>query len=238
VSHPTAPPAAERLIVALDLPSADDARAAVRALGPSVSFYKIGLELFLAGGYFELADWLRQQGKKVFIDLKLFDVPQTVGSAVRRLAGCGAQFMTVHGNDAILRAACEASGPDGPGILAVTVLTSLDQADMEDLGFRTELRSVVRSRARRASELGCAGAVCSGHEVADIRAIVPDSFRLVVPGIRPLSAAGTDDQKRTVDVEAAIKAGADYLVMGRPIRGATDPRAMAENVTDRIRAIT
>ena len=223
----------DRLILALDVPTAAEARSLVDHLAETVSFYKIGLELFLSGGYFELADWLRARDKKVFADLKLFDVPQTVGSAVRQLRRRDVDFVTVHGNDAILRAACEAAA-GALGILAVTVLTSLDRADMEALGFQADIPEIARSRAHRAEALGCTGVICSGREVAGIRAVVSDRFRLVVPGIRAAVQAGTDDQKRTVDVEAAFRAGADYIVMGRPIRNAPDPAAAAAAIQARI----
>ena len=225
----------DRLILALDVATADEARTLVETLGDAVSFYKIGLELFLSGGYFELADWLRDRDKRVFADLKLFDVPQTVASAVRQLRHRDLDFVTVHGNDAILRAACEAAGDD-LGILAVTVLTSLDRADMEDLGFEADIPAIVRARARRASGIGCAGVISSGHEVASIRSAVAEDFAIVVPGIRAAAQAGRDDQKRTVDVEAAFGAGADYIVMGRPIRNAPDPAVAAAAVQARIAA--
>ncbi len=229
-------PLRERLIVALDVPTPGEARRLVEGLGDAVGFYKIGLELFLAGGYFELADRLRGAGKKIFADLKLFDVPQTVASAVRQLAGRDVDFLTVHGNDAILRAACEAS--DGRvGILAVTVLTSLDQADMEDLGFQADIPAIVLARARRAERLGCRGVIASGHEAASIRAATGAGFRIVVPGIRPDASSGQDDQKRTMDVEDAFRAGADHIVMGRPIRNAADPARAARDVRDRIAAL-
>lgn len=217
------------------MPTARAARELVDVLGDTVSFYKIGLELFLSGAYFELADWLRSRRKKVFADLKLFDVPQTVGSAVRQLRTRDVNFVTVHGNDAILRAACDAS-EGGPGILAVTVLTSLDRADMDDLGFQADIPAVARSRARRAEAIGCAGVISSGHEAAGIRGAVPDHFHIVVPGIRAAVEAGSDDQKRTVDVETAFEAGADFIVMGRPIRNAGDPAAAAGAVQERISA--
>lgn len=223
-------------MLALDVADPREARRLVDDLGDAVTFYKIGLQLFLSGGYFELADWLRERGKRVFADLKLFDVPQTVSSAVKQLVTRDVDFVTVHGNDAILRAAVDAAQGE-LGILAVTVLTSLDRADMEDLGFRTDVSAVVVSRARRAAEIGCAGVISSGHEAAAIRAVVPDEFRIVVPGIRAEAAAGTDDQKRTVDVEQAFAAGADYIVMGRPIRNAPDPRAAAKDVQSRIASI-
>jgi orotidine-5'-phosphate decarboxylase len=223
-------------MLALDVADPHEARGLVDDLGDAVTFYKIGLQLFLSGGYFELADWLRERGKRVFADLKLFDVPQTVSSAVKQLVTRDVDFVTVHGNDAILRAAVDAAQGE-LGVLAVTVLTSLDRADMEDLGFKTDISAVVVSRARRAAEIGCAGVISSGHEAAAIRAVVPDGFRIVVPGIRAEAAAGTDDQKRTVDVEQAFAAGADYIVMGRPIRNAADPRAAAEDVQSRIASI-
>jgi len=223
----------ERLIFALDVPTAEEARDLVTRLGDAVLFYKIGLELFLSGGYFELSDWLRSLDKRVFADLKLFDVPQTVASAVRQLSRRDVDFVTVHGNDAILRAAVDAA-KGKVGILAVTVLTSLDQADMEDLGFQADVSAVVLSRAKRAESIGCAGVIASGHECEAIRSAVSRDFEIVVPGIRPASVAGSDDQKRTVDVEDAFNAGASYIVMGRPIRNAADPAAAAEEVQTRI----
>jgi len=229
-------PTKERLIVALDVPTAVEARQLVEDLGDSVVFYKIGLELFLSGGYFELSEWLREREKRVFADLKLFDVPQTVASAVRQLRTRDVDFVTVHGNDAILRAAAEAA--DGTlGILAVTVLTSLDRADMEDLGFQTDVSALVLSRSRRSEEIGCAGVIASGHEARAIRSAVSDTFRIVVPGIRATASAGTDDQKRTVDVEEAFTRGADHIVMGRPIRNADDPAVAASAIQERISAL-
>jgi orotidine-5'-phosphate decarboxylase len=225
-------PAAERLIVALDVPSAEAARALVERLGPAVRFYKLGLELFMAGGYFELLDWLVARGNKVFVDLKFFDVPQTVAAAVRQLARRDATFATVHGNDAILEAACTEKGR--LGILAVTVLTSLDQADMTALGFQVNIEEIVLSRARRALAIGCDGVISSGLEVARLRREVGDGLITVVPGIRPGLNRPVDDQKRTVDVEDAFRAGADYIVIGRPIHAAADPRAAAEAVQARI----
>lgn len=233
---PKAIPTAERLILALDVADADAARRLVERLGDAVRFYKIGLELFMAGGYFELMDWLAARDKLVFADLKFFDVPQTVASAVRQLAKRPATFATVHGNDAILEAACAEKGR--LAILAVTVLTSLDQADMRALGFAADIRQVVLERARRALALGCDGIVSSGLEVGGIREALGSKLVVVVPGIRPglnlAAGAAGDDQKRTVDVEDAFAAGADYVVIGRPIRGAADPRAAAEAVQARI----
>jgi orotidine-5'-phosphate decarboxylase len=216
----------ERLIFALDVPTTDDARRFVDLLGPSVEFYKMGLELFMAGGYFELLDWLTARGKRVFVDLKFYDVPQTVGSAVRRLNGRGASFCTVHGNQNMFEAACEAK--DDVKVLAVTVLTSLDEADLADLGFQCNPAQLVLSRARRAIEAGCDGVVSSGLEAQELRAELGDRFLVVAPGIRPV--ANEDDQKRTVNVEQAFQYGADYIVVGRPIKNAPDPREAAEAI--------
>ena len=219
-------PPPERLIFALDVPSTEEAQQLVDKLGESVGFYKIGLELFMAGGYFELLDRLNRRGKKVFADLKFFDVPQTVKRAVARLAGRGAYFATVHGNEAMLQAACEAKGD--LRILAVTVLTSLDEKDLGDLGFECSPKELVLSRARRALEVGCDGVVSSGLEAAELRSELGHKFLVVTPGIRPV--ANVDDQKRTVNVEQAFLNGADYIVVGRPIRDAPDPRVAAENI--------
>lgn len=225
-------PVEERLILALDLPSADAAWRMAERLGPRVRFYKLGLELFMAGGYFELIGALRERGNRVFVDLKFFDVPQTVSSAVRQLARRGADFATVHGNDAILRAACEVK--EDLRILAVTVLTSLDQADMDDLGFSTDIPALVLSRARRALAIGCDGVVSSGLEAERLRSELGERLLIVVPGIRPALNRPADDQKRTMDVEDAFLAGADHIVVGRPIHAAPDPCAAAEDIQNRI----
>jgi orotidine-5'-phosphate decarboxylase len=226
-------PAAERLIFALDVPSTDDAMRLVTTLGEAVSFYKLGLELFMAGGYFEFMDRLAENGKKVMVDLKFFDVPETVRLAVRQLARHRPSFATVHGNDAILAAAAGEKGR--VRILAVTVLTSLDQGDLTDLGFQCDVEALVLSRARRALALGCDGVVSSGLEAERLRESLGDRFLIVTPGIRPV--ANTDDQKRTVDVEAAFENGADYIVVGRPIRDAEDPRQAAERIQERIQIL-
>jgi orotidine-5'-phosphate decarboxylase len=228
-------PPDERLIMALDLPSPEAAWQMVQLLGPRVLFYKLGLELFMAGGYFELMAALRDRGKRVFVDLKFFDVPQTVSSAVRQLARRGADFATVHGNDAILEAACAVK--EDLRILAVTVLTSLDAGDMQALGFMTDIPSLVLSRARRALAVGCDGVVSSGLEANRLRRGLGDRLLIVVPGIRPAHNRPIDDQKRTIDVEEAFLAGADYIVIGRPIHGASDPCAAAEDIQHRIAAV-
>lgn len=231
-------PARERLIFALDVPDPDRARQLITDLGDSVMFYKLGLEFFLSGHYFELAAELRGMGKKIFADLKLFDIPATVASAVRQLARHQVDFCTVHGNDRMLRAAAEAKGE--MKILAVTALTSLDQGDLEDLGFQCDTRTLVLSRARRALALGCDGVVSSGLEVAALRASVDHALITVCPGIRPVfndEVPVEDDQHRIATPGSAIKSGADYLVVGRPIRDADDPRAAAEAIQQQIAAV-
>lgn len=221
-------PPRERLIVALDLPDAAAARALVEQLGDEVTFYKIGLELFMAGGYFDLLDWLVKQDKKVFVDLKFFDVPETVRSAVRALAGRGATLATVHGNQAIMEAAAQAKG--ALKILAVTVLTSLDRGDLDDLGFACGVEALVLSRARRALATGVDGIVSSGLEAPLIRRELGQKLLVVTPGIRPVENRPVDDQKRTVDVVQAFNNGADYIVVGRPIRQAADPCTAARDM--------
>jgi orotidine-5'-phosphate decarboxylase len=230
-------PARERLIFALDVPDLDRARYLVDTLGDSVEFYKLGLEFFLSGHYFELAADLRARGKKIFADLKLFDIPATVASAVRQLARHEVNFCTVHGNDGMLAAAAEAKG--NMQVLAVTVLTSLDQGDLDDLGFQCDARTLVLSRARRALQLGCDGVVSSGLEVAALRASVDHALITVCPGIRPIfndEDPAQDDQQRVATPAQAIASGADYLVVGRPIRDAGDPRAAAEAIQEQITA--
>ncbi len=221
-------PARERLIFAMDVPDADAARRLADTLGDSVSFYKLGLELFMSGGAFELLDWMVGRGKRVFVDLKFFDVPATVAAAVRNLRNRGVTFTTVHGNQAIMEAAVEAAGD--VGILAVTVLTSLDRGDLDDLGFQCDVEQLVLSRARRALAAGCAGVVSSGLEAKLLRAGVDERLIVVTPGIRPVENRPADDQKRVMSVADAFAGGADYIVVGRPIRDAADPRAAAEAI--------
>jgi orotidine-5'-phosphate decarboxylase len=227
-------PPNERLIVALDFPSHQEAMALVRQLGDTVVFYKLGLELFMAGEYFNFVNELIGMGKKIFVDLKFFDVPQTVGSAVRSLSKKGATFATVHGNDAILEAAVKEKGT--LQILAVTVLTSLDEHDMNDLGFELGdggVGRLVLSRAKRALALGCDGVISSGLEAPKLRQGLGDQFIIIAPGIRPVK--NIDDQKRTVDVEEAFLNGADYIVVGRPIKNASDPLQAALEIQERIK---
>jgi len=226
-------PRAERLIVALDVATSNEAKVLVERLGDAARFYKVGLELFMAGGYFELVEWLVQRGNKVFVDLKFFDVPETVRRAVANLRGRGVSFATVHGNQAMMEAAAQEKGE--VKILAVTVLTSLDRGDLDDLGFSCDVERLVLSRARRAMQAGCDGVISSGLEAQKLKAEFQDKLLVVTPGIRPVK--NEDDQKRTVDVAQAFANGADYIVVGRPIRSAADPRAAAQAIQRTIAAI-
>jgi orotidine-5'-phosphate decarboxylase len=225
-------PRDERLIAALDVASAEQAKSLVERLGDSVRFYKVGLELFMAGGMFELIDWLTKKGNRVFADLKFFDIPETVAAAVRGLRNRGVTFATVHGNQGMLEAAGDAKGE--VKILAVTVLTSLDQGDLDDLGFRCDVEKLVLSRARRALEAGCDGVIASGIEAPALKRELGERLLVVTPGIRPVQNRPSDDQKRTVDVAQAFANGADYIVVGRPIRLAADPRAAAQAIQETI----
>lgn len=218
--------------MALDYPSVDAAKRMVERLGNSVEFYKIGLELFMSGGYFELIDWLREKDKQIFVDLKFFDVPATVGRAVKQLNGRGIRFATVHGNDAIMKAAGEAK--QDFQVLAVTVLTSLDRGDLDDLGFECNVEKLVVSRTKRAVQHGCDGVIASGQEAKSLREALGNHFLVVTPGIRPVS--NDDDQKRVVTVKQAFTNGADYIVVGRPIRDADDPVQAAMNIQADIQA--
>ncbi len=218
----------QRLIVALDVPDVAQAQSLVDRLGDEVSFYKLGLELFMTDGYFGLVDWLADRGKKVFVDLKFFDVPETVRAAVRGLRDRRVTFATVHGNQAMLEAAGKEKGD--VKILAVTALTSLDRGDLDDLGFKCDVEKLVLSRARRALEAGCDGVISSGLEARALRRELGSRLLVVTPGIRPVENRPADDQKRTVDVAQAFANGADYIVVGRPIRQAPDPREAARAV--------
>ena len=242
-------PTAERLILALDVPTVDEAKALVEKLGSLVGFYKIGLQLAMTGQYFELLEWLRARGKKVFADLKLFDVPETVKNAVRGLQRWDAQFLTVHGHDQILEAAAAEKG--NLKILAVTVLTSFDQRDLKDMGYKVDVTRLVLSRARRARAIGCDGVISSALEAAKLRRSLAEPFLIVTPGIRPPDPAEAqsakpksarksprqDDQKRVATIEQAFRNGADYIVVGRPILKATDPVTAAAAMQRQIAAL-
>jgi orotidine-5'-phosphate decarboxylase len=224
--------ARERLIVALDLPEIRAAEAMIERLDDSVAFYKIGYQLGYAGGL-PLARALAKSGKKVFVDLKLHDIGNTVARGVESLALLGATFVTVHAYPQTMKAALEARAGSGLKILAVTVLTSYDDADLAEAGYRHSVRELVELRARQAQALGIDGLVCSPEEAAALRAIVGPQMSLVTPGIRPAgSAAG--DQKRIMTPSRAVAAGADYLVVGRPILAAPDPKQAADQIVAEI----
>ncbi|MDW8469147.1 MAG: orotidine-5'-phosphate decarboxylase [Burkholderiales bacterium] len=214
----------DRLIVALDVPRAAEARALVERLGDAACVYKLGLELFAARGYFELVDWLVARGAKVFADLKLYDIPETVRRATANVAASGATFLTVHGHRSLLEAAASAKGR--LKLLAVTVLTSFDARDLAEMRANATVEELVLARARAAAEAGCDGVIASAREAAQLKREFGDRLLVVTPGIR---AAGEPhgDQKRTLTAAEAIRAGADYLVLGRPIRDARDPREAA-----------
>ena len=228
-------PANERLIFAMDVPDCDRARQLAEELGESVVFYKIGLELMMSGGYFELLDWMLARDKKVFADLKFYDIPATVGRAVRKIKDRGASFLTVHGDKSIMQAAAENKGDDLK-VLVVTVLTSLDKNDLKDLGFDRDVGDLVLSRAKLAFETGCDGVISSGLEAPKLREHVDPRLLVVTPGIRPDSNQPTGDQKRVVTVSQAFRNGADHIVVGRPIRDADSPRAAAESIQATIAA--
>ena len=227
--------AKDRLIFAMDVPTCDRARALASELGDAVTFYKIGLELMMSGEYFELLDWMLERDKKVFCDLKFFDIPATVGSAVRSLKDRGATFVTVHGNRSIMEAAAENKG-DSLKVLGVTVLTSLDRGDLDDLGFDCNIDELVLSRARQCLDSGCDGVISSGLEVPKLREFVDDKLLVVSPGIRPVDNKPVGDQKRVVTVPTAFANGCDHIVVGRPIRDAESPRAAAETMQEQIAA--
>jgi orotidine-5'-phosphate decarboxylase len=224
----------DRLIVALDVPSIPVAAALVERLGDAVSFYKIGYQLAFAGGL-ALAESLIGAGKQVFLDLKLHDIGNTVEKGVESVARMGATFVTVHAYPQTMKAAVAARGGAGLRILAVTVLTSYDEADLEAAGYALGVSSLAARRAAQAREIGVDGLVCSAEEAAALRSLVGTSMVLVTPGIRPAGAAA-GDQKRVMTPARAISAGADYLVVGRPILEAADPKAAAEAIVAEIMA--
>ena len=222
----------DRLIVALDLPGVDVAEAMIARLGDSVSFYKIGYQLAYAGGL-PLVRQLAQSGKKVFLDLKLHDIGNTVARGVESVARLGATFLTVHAYPQTMKAAVEGRGGSGLKILAVTVLTSYDDDDLHAAGYRLGVSGLVEARAQQAQVLGVDGLVCSPEEAARLHKLVGDQMVLVTPGIRPAGVAA-GDQKRMMTPARAIAAGADYLVVGRPVTEAADPEAAAEAIKTEI----
>ncbi len=224
----------DRLIVALDLPSVAAADAMVARLGDAVSFYKIGYQFAFAGGL-PFAEQLVRSGRQVFLDLKLHDIGNTVAKGVESVARLGATFLTVHAYPQTMKAAVEARAQSGLRILAVTVLTSYDDADLAAAGYDFTVAELVAERAAQARDMGIDGLVCSAEEAADLRKIVGSRLALVTPGIRPAGAA-SGDQKRIMTPTAAIAAGANYLVVGRPILEAPDPKAAAAAIVSEIAA--
>lgn len=235
------PKPSDRLIVALDFSDPAQAQALVDKLGETIGFYKIGMELAYSGDSsnngFTLADRLIAQGKKVFLDLKLHDIPNTVTKAVATLAKRGYEFLTVHAYPPTMVAAKEGASGTNLKLLAVTVLTSLDDADLVAAGYSFSVRDLVARRAAQAWSAGMDGLVSSAAEVPALRLLIGNEMRLVTPGIRP-QGVELGDQKRVATPQIAIEAGADYLVVGRPITEADDPRAAAQAIQDEIAACT
>jgi orotidine-5'-phosphate decarboxylase len=224
----------DRLIVALDLADVAAAERAVADLGDAVSFYKVGYELMLAGGHRFAVD-LARTGKKLFLDLKLHDIANTVARATERAAAMGATFLTVHAFPATMRAAIEGRGKGGLKLLAVTVLTSWNDADLKDSGYSAGVRELVSRRAEQARALGLDGVIAAATEAADLRRAAGGSFLIVTPGIRPAGGAA-GDQKRVMTPAAAIKAGVDHIVVGRPVLDAEDRKSAAQAIVAEIEA--
>ncbi|MFH0924922.1 MAG: orotidine-5'-phosphate decarboxylase [bacterium] len=221
----------KRIIFALDVSTPEEAKQWVTKLKSHIKFYKVGLQLFLAD-WFNIIEWIVAQDLEVMVDLKFFDIPETVALAVNQLRGKGISFTTVHGNDKILKAAVDAKGEIK--LLAVTVLTSLDDADLKDLGFQCAAKELVLSRAKRGLQLGCDGVVSSGLEAPQLRRDLGNNFLIVVPGVRPITN-DVDDQKRVVTIKDAFLNGADHVVIGRPIRQAKDPILVIEEMQTEIK---
>jgi orotidine-5'-phosphate decarboxylase len=218
----------------LDVPNIYEAKSLVDKLGSTVEFYKIGLELATTRDYFDLLNWLTNQGKSVFADLKLYDVPATVSAAVRQLRNSGATFLTVHGDKSIMEAAASEKGD--LQILAVTVLTSMDNEDLKQMGIGLDVEDLVLERAKLAISSGCDGVIASGLEVQTLRQTLGNEATIVTPGIRPADSSVIDDQKRIVTPKSAFEDGTNYIVVGRPIRNAIDPKSMAETIQAEIAA--
>ena len=225
-------PARDRLIVALDVPGVGEAEALVAKLGDSVTFYKVGLQLVFAGGL-PFAERLGRAGKNIFLDVKLLDIDNTVLGAVRSIAAMGMTFVTIHAYPKAMRAAVAARGDARLKLLGVTVLTSMDDDDLTEAGYAGNVGDLVARRARDAREAGMDGIVAAPSEAAAVRAIVGPDMAIVTPGVRP-AGADANDQKRVATPAAAIHAGADYLVVGRPITAAADPKEAAEAIVAEI----
>ncbi|MEO1067282.1 MAG: orotidine-5'-phosphate decarboxylase [Pseudomonadota bacterium] len=231
IKHPSP---RDRLIVALDVATPDDAKRVIDDMGDAVTFYKLGYQLLYAGG-FALLDDLKTAGKHIFIDLKLLDIDNTVKGGVDSLTRLGATFITIHAYPHAMRAAVEARGEEGAALLGVTVLTSLDDEGLREAGYKDRAADLVIKRAHKAQAIGMDGVVCSAAEASAIRALVGPDLTLVTPGIRPADT-GADDQKRVMTPAMAIENGSDYLVVGRPIVKAEDRRAAANAIVAEIEA--
>ena len=227
-------PIDERIILALDVESPEQARELVRKTESHIKFYKVGLQLFMTG-WFEIVDWLAARNHKIMLDLKFFDIPETVKLAISQLNNRGITFATIHGNDPIIRAAV--AGKGDLALLAVTVLTSFGQEDMQAMGMTQSVEELVYFRAKRALELGCEGVVSSGLEAKRLRDRLGSKLLIVTPGIRPGAniQEQQDDQQRIVTAGQAIADGADYLVVGRPITKAPDPIAVINLLQNEIK---
>ncbi len=221
------------IIIALDVESAGAAGQLVARLGDSVSFYKVGMELYAAAGM-EFVRQLVAEGKQVFLDMKFYDIGETVKRAVAQVAKTGVSFLTVHGSGAVMRAAVEGRGDSQLKLLAVTVLTSFDESDLADLGYPCSVKDLIALRVRKAVEAGIDGLVCSPLEVAEVRRIAGPQAILVTPGVRS-AGAGKGDQKRVATPAEAIRSGANYLVIGRQVTRADDPQAEVRRICDEIR---
>ena len=224
--------ARDRLIVALDIPTVAEADAMVTKLGDAVTFYKVGYQLAFAGGL-PFVDGLIRSGKRVFLDMKLHDIENTIEKGVESVAKLGVTFLTIHAFPQTMRAAVKARQGSGLKILAVTVLTSYDDIDLAEAGYQMSVDALVARRAQQAHDLGIDGLVCSAEEASPLRLAVGNDMLLVTPGIRPAGSAH-GDQKRVTTPAQAIGAGADYLVVGRPITGASDPKASAQAIVAEI----
>jgi orotidine-5'-phosphate decarboxylase len=226
--------AEERLICALDCDDGEAAKAMVDRLDGVVSFFKVGIILQAAAGR-EVVDYALERGKRVFLDLKYYDIPETVEKAVARVAGMGVAFLTVHGNRGIIEGAVRGRGDTGLKLLAVTVLTSLDQEEIEDMGYGCRLEELVMHRVRKAREYGCDGVVCSPNEIEAVRREAGEGFLVVTPGIRS-SLGASERHKRFAGADEAMRRGADYIVVGRPITQAPDPARAALEIIELMKA--
>lgn len=224
------------IIIALDLDSPDDALALVRRIGPNVAIYKVGMELYAAAGPAFLKE-LAAEGKQIFLDMKFYDIGETVRRAVAQVAKHGVKFLTVHGSQAVMRAAVEGRGGSDLKLLAVTVLTSFDESDLKQLGYPCSVTDLVGLRVRNAVDAGIDGIVCSPLEVARVRELTGPGAVLVTPGVRSAGAAA-GDQKRIATPREAVENGADYLVIGRQVTRSADPSAEARRILDELWSLT